>query len=150
MEVTVITWHLKDLLLVFILCLYVWNAFHCLCTNLCSNQNEVLVIMCQMTQCMTHCLYNMFSWCIGIIWRTKGTPPSSTLFREMDVTCSSSLQELGTLFFSTLLWLFLTTCHFIVRWFGVSSQQAMAKERWMGLEICWKGKCVRRKIKPRS
>lgn len=44
-EVTIITWHLKYLLVVFIWCLYVWNASHYLCTNLCSNHNEVIVII---------------------------------------------------------------------------------------------------------
>ncbi len=96
-----------------------WIILHTILKEMSRKWLKRFIIMCQMTQCTTHFWCNMLSCCTSVIWGSKVIPQKFILFGMMDATNSSSLQELGTLLFSTHLWQILMTCQMVVKWFGI-------------------------------
>ncbi len=99
--------------------------------------------MCYMAQSMTRYLYNMFSCCMGVIWKSKVVPLNIILFGATNIVINSNLQEFGALFLDTFLWQLPMTFQMVVKWFGTFLQWAMGRGRWMGPGLYYKEKSRR-------
>ncbi len=99
--------------------------------------------MCYMAQFMTRYFYNMFSCCMGVIWKSNVVCHNIILFGATNVVVNSNLQEFGTLFLGIFLWQLPMTFKMVVKWFGIFLQWAMGKGRWMGLRLYLKEKSRR-------